>query len=340
MRRPRHHPGYTYLVFCGPRHSAPARARDSPPSRATHHRVRPCWRARRRAPPRRWRASLRPSPPRRGCEALDRATGTKTPPPRRRGPRRHPLRIRARLNGDFGSAYVGHATRPCDYDTFDDFLEIACEKASAETIGRNDLAGDATGSPLSKADEATCLAADGARAFDARGNRLRSIDDLLRLARSQPGVVGYPAHFITNDNSWDSRAAADVWVVPATVHFVWPTVRTGHVTRTELRDEITGADAGHSSVVTTLSMRPQVFRISQFMLEHECESIIERNKPRIKPSEVGLVGRAGDRTRTSTNAWDTSSPTARDAPLGRAMICGDRPCSDSEETIRSSHYVA
>ena len=41
------------------------------------------------------------------------------------------LRIRARLNGDFGSAYVGHATRPCDYDTFDDFLEMACEKASA-----------------------------------------------------------------------------------------------------------------------------------------------------------------------------------------------------------------
>jgi prolyl 4-hydroxylase len=228
------------------------------------------------------------------------------------------LRIRARLNGDFGSAYVGHATRPCDYDTFDDFLEMACEKASAETIGRSDLAGDATGSPLSKADEATCLAADGARAFDARGNRLRTIDDLLRLARSQPGVVGYPAHFITNDNSWDSRAAADVWVVPSTVHFVWPTVRTGHVTRTELRDEITGADAGHASVITTLSMRPQVFRISQFMLEHECEAIIERNKPRIKPSEVGLVGRAGDRTRTSTNAWDTSSPTARDV-IGRAF---------------------
>ena len=65
-------------------------------------------------------------------------------------------------------------------------------------------------------------------------------------------------------------------------------------------------------------MRPQVFRISQFMLEHECESIIERNKPRIKPSEVGLVGRAGDRTRTSTNAWDTSSPTARDV-IGRAF---------------------
>ena len=78
------------------------------------------------------------------------------------------------------------------------------------------------------------------------------------------------------------------------------------------------ADAGHSSVITTLSMRPQVFRISQFMLEHECEAIIERNRPRIKPSEVGLVGRAGDRTRTSTNAWDTSSPTARDV-IGRAF---------------------
>ena len=52
------------------------------------------------------------------------------------------LRIRARLNGDFGSAYVGHATRPCDSDTFDDFLEIACEKTSSETIGRSNLAGE------------------------------------------------------------------------------------------------------------------------------------------------------------------------------------------------------
>ena len=86
--------------------------------------------------------------------------------------------------------------------------------------------------------------------------------------------------------------------------------------RDELRDEITGADAGHSPSFMTLSMRPQVSARS--WLEHECEAIIERNRPRIKPSEVGLVGRAGDRTRTSTNAWDTSSPTARDV-IGRAF---------------------
>jgi prolyl 4-hydroxylase len=65
-------------------------------------------------------------------------------------------------------------------------------------------------------------------------------------------------------------------------------------------------------------MRPQVFRISQFMMGHETEKLIERNKPRIKPSEVGLVGRSGDKTRTSTNAWDTASPVARDV-IGRAF---------------------
>lgn len=228
------------------------------------------------------------------------------------------LRIRARLNGDMGSAYVGHATRPCDYETFNDFVEVACSKASAETIGRNDLAGDSTGLPLVRVEEATCLAHEGARALDARGNRLVSISDLLQLARSEAGVVGYPARFVTSRTSWDTRAAADVWLVPSTVHFVWPTVRTGHVTKTDLHCPETGADAGHASIITTLSMRPQVFRISQFMHQSETEALIERNRPRIKPSEVGLVGRAGDKTRTSTNAWDTSSPTARDV-IGRAF---------------------
>ncbi|KAH8050828.1 procollagen-proline 4-dioxygenase [Aureococcus anophagefferens] len=120
------------------------------------------------------------------------------------------------------------------------------------------------------------------------------------------------------DATWDAKAAADVWLVPSGVHFVWPTVRTGHATVTDLADAETGVDAGHRSVVTTLSMRPQVFRISQFMMGHETEKLIERNKPRIKPSEVGLVGRSGDKTRTSTNAWDTASPVARDV-IGRAF---------------------
>ncbi|KAH8051842.1 procollagen-proline 4-dioxygenase [Aureococcus anophagefferens] len=229
------------------------------------------------------------------------------------------LRVRGRLNGDMGSALVGPPVHPCEFADFDGFLRTSCLEARKTTLGRIDLAGDHTGPALVAAEYSDCEPAHGARAFDAEGNRLKTMADLLALARKGRGVVGYPAKVSGDaDATWDAKAAADVWLVPSGVHFVWPTVRTGHATVTDLADAETGVDAGHRSVVTTLSMRPQVFRISQFMMGHETEKLIERNKPRIKPSEVGLVGRSGDKTRTSTNAWDTASPVARDV-IGRAF---------------------
>ena len=229
------------------------------------------------------------------------------------------LRVRGRLNGDMGSALVGPPVHPCEFADFDGFLRTSCLDARKTTLGRVDLAGDHTGPALVAAEYSDCEPAHGARAFDAEGNRLRTMADLLALARKGRGVVGYPAKVSGDaDATWDAKAAADVWLVPSGVHFVWPTVRTGHATVTDLADAETGVDAGHRSIVTTLSMRPQVFRISQFMMGHETEKLIERNKPRIKPSEVGLVGRSGDKTRTSTNAWDTASPVARDV-IGRAF---------------------
>ena len=33
------------------------------------------------------------------------------------------------------------------------------------------------------------------------------------------------------------RAAADVWLVPSGVHWVWPTVAAGHVTRASTQDQ-------------------------------------------------------------------------------------------------------
>ncbi|KAH8059258.1 procollagen-proline 4-dioxygenase [Aureococcus anophagefferens] len=229
------------------------------------------------------------------------------------------VRVRGRLNGDMGSALVGPPVHPCEFADFDSFLRTSCLDARKTTLGRIDLAGDHTGPALVAAEYSDCEPAHGARAFDAEGNRLNTMADLLALARKGRGVVGYPAKVSGDaDATWDAKAAADVWLVPSGVHFVWPTVRTGHATVTDLADAETGVDAGHRSVVTTLSMRPQVFRISQFMMGHETEKLIERNKPRIKPSEVGLVGRSGDKTRTSTNAWDTASPVARDV-IGRAF---------------------
>ncbi|KAK7239612.1 procollagen-proline 4-dioxygenase [Aureococcus anophagefferens] len=47
--------------------------------------------------------------------------------------------------------------------------------------------------------------------------------DLLALARRAGGVVGYPKVSGDADATWDAKAAADVWLVPSGVHFVWPT---------------------------------------------------------------------------------------------------------------------
>lgn len=236
------------------------------------------------------------------------------------------LQIHARLNGDFGAASTGVSLAvPLSEESFDDFLKRACELVVAETIGMVDIVGNASGEPLKSPDTASCDPAMGARAFDATGTRIESAEALVELAKHRFGVKGYPLQ-----GGWEEEAAADLWLVPASLHWVWPTVAAGHSTLTSVDDMVV--------TVTTLSMQPAVFRIQGFLNAEEAKATVDRNRPRIKPSEVGLVGRAGDKTRTSSNAWDTSSPEARvliKRAFGLLKIDPERKLEDGLQVL---HY--
>jgi len=224
------------------------------------------------------------------------------------------IQIRARLNGDEGSSLSGIALRPCDFKTFDDFLQIGCQAVRRLTINNASIVDP----PLQIAEHADCVPAHGARAFDANGTRLTNIEQILALKN-------YWQHMSNH-----GKVAADIWFVPSTTHFVWPAFKAGHQTQYNDQDRII--------TLTTAAIKPAVFLIDSFLNKKEADQVITRNKPKIKPSEVGLVGRAGDRTRTSSNAWDTSSPIAR-ILISRAFtllnIESDRKLEDGLQVL---HY--
>ena len=195
------------------------------------------------------------------------------------------LQIRGRLNGDGGASAAGVALRPCDFKDLDTLIKAGCEATRVATIGDESIMDP----PLQIAEFSDCDPSKGSRAFDGNGTRLTTRDDVLRLI-----------------NYWSSEPkseAADVWFVPSGVHFVWPTFEAGRQTTTTVGER--------QVLVTTLSTKPAVFGLEAFLDSEEAAQVVERNRPMIKPSEVGLVGRAGDKTRTSSNSWDTSSPMAR-----------------------------
>lgn len=211
------------------------------------------------------------------------------------------LHVRGRLNGDFASAKAGVALAVDGFESFDDFVIYGCQLVRNQTLGFAGLAGNASGDLLALSEGSSCEPSLGARAFEATGTRLKSLQQVTAVAKGRLAIRGYPL-----SAGWDDVAAADIWFVPSGLHWVWPTVRAGHETLTTIGD-----DPLLLVQVTTLSMQPGVFRIRGFLNAEEAQATVERNQPRIKPSEVGLVGRAGDKTRTSSNAWDTTSPGAR-----------------------------
>ncbi|KAJ1455779.1 hypothetical protein M885DRAFT_518986 [Pelagophyceae sp. CCMP2097] len=236
--------------------------------------------------------------------------------------------VRARLNGDGGSAVAGVPARPCDFEDVDTFIETLCEQARSVDVGKQLF--DADGElfePLQVAQHSSCKPSEGARLYDRFGHRIRTFEQLVNVAVNGGGLRGYPLYLSGETEHLDKYSAADVWVVGSSVHWVWPQVAPGY--------SVTSA-AGVT--VTTLSMKPGVFRLDDLLTKEEAKQLVERNRALIKPSEVGLVGRAGDSTRTSSNAWDTASPVARTL-IARAFtllnIDADRALEDGLQVL---HY--
>ena len=79
--------------------------------------------------------------------------------------------------------------------------------------------------------------------------------------------------------------------------FIWPGVRVGHRQLVPLANSKT-------AVMETLSLRPLVFSIDDFLSESECDYIQEQAAPRVAQSGVSLMDK--DRGKAATE-WRTSS---------------------------------
>jgi prolyl 4-hydroxylase len=102
--------------------------------------------------------------------------------------------------------------------------------------------------------------------------------------------------------------------------FVWPTVALGHRVAVPFHkdDERAGTDS-KGVVLETISLSPRVFRLHNFVSDAETDAMMARAKKLgLERSTGGLQkqGKEGENQgeqiadRTSTNAWDTSSPLA------------------------------
>lgn len=101
--------------------------------------------------------------------------------------------------------------------------------------------------------------------------------------------------------------------------FIWPTVEVGHKFTMPFSDDDERADRS-GIVLETLCQKPRIFRIHNFVSEEETDSLIARAQSlKLERSTGGLQKQdaEGDNQgevvsdRTSTNAWDQSSPDAQ-----------------------------
>lgn len=157
-----------------------------------------------------------------------------------------------------------------------------------------------------------CRGSDGARLVDSRGSRLLNTAELRSLA---PGSI--------------------VYAVPRWLHFVWPPVRVGH---TVLPSAVDPPNTGEAPMrLRTLSMRPRVFLIENFMSRSEAKALIDQNRARLRRSTVGATA-YHDRTRTSSNTWDIGSGLARLFKSRAFRLVGIDPDPELEDGIQVLNY--
>eukprot|EP00472_Partenskyella_glossopodia_P005851 CAMPEP_0197536162 /NCGR_PEP_ID=MMETSP1318-20131121/53122_1 /TAXON_ID=552666 /ORGANISM="Partenskyella glossopodia, Strain RCC365" /LENGTH=497 /DNA_ID=CAMNT_0043093969 /DNA_START=64 /DNA_END=1557 /DNA_ORIENTATION=- len=156
-----------------------------------------------------------------------------------------------------------------------------------------------------------CAPGSGARLVDSRGSRVTSVLDVVEGKHHEP-----------------------IYVVPRWLHFIWPTVKVGHEV---FPTNVKSADPKNPMSLVTLSMRPRVFKIKNFMTLAEVEEIIEKNKPRLKRSTVGATA-SFDKTRTSTNTWDLHSRISKRFKKRAFDMLGMDHVLDQEDGLQILNY--
>ena len=133
-------------------------------------------------------------------------------------------------------------------------------------------------------DPLACDGASGARLITGKGARIKDLHADLKEGDS------------------------DVFLVPRHMLFVWPNLKVG-TTFTPV--SVPPHEDGTRVTLEQMSTSPRVFSVHNFATDEEIKQIIEHNKNRVTPSEVGFAGKAGDPTRNSSTSWDSQSRAAR-----------------------------
>jgi prolyl 4-hydroxylase len=207
-----------------------------------------------------------------------------------------PVHFSVHFNGDGTGA--GEQADSSQFRGLNDMIRRSCSKMGEIRKMAKDNARDAA---------RLCDPEQGAKLYNARGRRLRSLRDVSEGGRT--------------------------YVVPQGVFFVWPLVKVGDVVEPE---------AVHSPVegkpirLRQLSMSPRVFTVENFMSAEEMTAILDHNRDLVKPSEVGFAGWR-DSTRTSWTAWDFHSWAARKVQRRSFDLLGidyDSELADATQVLR------
>jgi len=121
------------------------------------------------------------------------------------------------------------------------------------------------------------------------------IDELLGGSSNNRVPKKWKAFNALGRRLWsvDRMAFEEIALIYTNGHFMWPGVRPGHKFRVSEDTEL-----------TTLSLRPLVFRSENFLTDEECDYIVELSKPHLVASKTSKMDKDRDKPDTT---WRTST---------------------------------
>jgi len=207
-----------------------------------------------------------------------------------------PFQFTVHFNGD--GLGEGTSVSTSDYNGLDEMIRKVCQQMpEVREMGGNNPENTKN----------LCEPTSGAKLFTENGARVFAFPDV------KPGMRTY--------------------IVPKSVHFVWPLGNVGDV---HVPDHLVSPVPGKNIQLRQLSMSPRVFTVENFMSQEEMDVIMAHNKELVTPSEVGFSGWR-DSTRTSSTAWDFSSWAARMVQRRSFALLGmdyDSKLADATQVLR------
>jgi len=112
----------------------------------------------------------------------------------------------------------------------------------------------------------------------------------------------------TYERAMEIAASDHLWFIFEGGQWIWPGVEIGHTFTISLTNSSKDVN---EFVIKTISIKPLVFSVENFLKQEECDTVIQSAKDKVKPSDVVLQdqdkGKPASTWRTSTSCFLTST---------------------------------